>query len=311
MILEKQRNRRRAMLWMIILSLITALVLTTNAQASAFENLKKSIPSKGLKVYFIQLTSGEATLIQLENGQNVLIDTGSAYSKEELFYFLNEHDVQVIHHLIITNKQDEHFGNFSDVYEQYYPKELYFPFYEENYFTKLQLDEDVMFHPLVSGDTITFYDDCQLKVLHPDESLSLSTKDNSLVFQLVHGEQKLLFTSDISAHVEKHIMEEYELRSHVLKVSDFGSRLSSSEAFLSEVDAHVAVIFYRSEHYLEPEVLERLQESWMDVYPVKKHGHILVVSEKEDYKVFVVPSEKDSDLPSRMKKEETLSPNQN
>lgn len=257
-------------------------------------NFKKEIPKEGVKVYFIELTNGEATLIKLENGEHILIDTGSHSSKTELFSFLREHQVQAIEHLLITNEKDEHFGNFAELYEEFQLHHIYFPYHlKEELFQDRELIQ-LKLDPLKAGDTIQFHRS-KIKVIHPGKELSLSPQDNSLVFQFKHEKNIFFFTSDISDQAEKKLVSSYNLKSHVLKVSDFGSNQASSPEFLAEVDAHVAIIFHRPDFYLDHEVVERLEESWMDVYPLKKHGHLLVVSQKEDYELFVLSSKKDFD----------------
>lgn len=258
------------------------------------KNLQKEIPSDGVKVTFIQLTSGEATLIELENGENVLIDTGSSFSEKELLLFLQERNIDHLEHLFITNQQDEHFGNFKKIMEQYEPKHLYYPYYLHEYFQKLAIGNEMEKRPVQEGDHLQMGNDTSFQIFHPNGTLALAPKDNSLVFQFRHGPHKFLFTSDISSHIEKRLLRDYDLKSEILKVGDFGSHQASSESFLEEVDAHIAVIFYRPQHYLVPEVLERLEETWIDIYPLKKHGHLLIVSGEHDYEVFVLPTTKDA-----------------
>lgn len=257
-------------------------------------NIKKEIPHEGVKVYFIQLTSGEATLIELENEETILVDTGSSFSEKELLAFLHNQDLLYLDHLMITNPQDEHFGNFKTVYDQFEPEHIYYPHYMDDTFEHVKTKDDTTLHPLQKGDQFDVSEDARFHVLHPDKRLSMKTKDNSLVFQFIHDEQRFLFMSDCTRATEQYLLKDYDLHSEVLKVGDFGSMEGSGEQFLEEVDAHIAIIFYRPQHYLEPEVLERLKETWMDVYPLKEHGHVLIVSQGVHYDVFVLPSKQDS-----------------
>jgi competence protein ComEC len=261
----------------------------------------KEVPQEGTKTHFIQLTNGEATLIELENDQNVLIDTGSYSSQKELFQYLDKRKIAQIDHLIITNDKDEHMGNLKDLYKEFLVHHIYFPHQLSSFFEGLNMEEggqglkEVKLHPLKQDQEIMLDADnsIKIKVLHPGDSLALSPNDNSLVFQLIHGENRFLFTSDISEKIELELVRNYELQSQILKVCDFGSNQASSSEFLEEVDAHVAIIFHRPDFYLEPGVLERLEESWMDVYAIKKHGHIIIASQKDDYQVFIVGKEED------------------
>jgi competence protein ComEC len=255
--------------------------------------LDKDIPEEGTKVHFIQLTNGEATLIRLENGETILIDTGSYSSGQELFNYLSEQSVAEIDHLILTNEIDEHMGNLKKLYLGYHVKNVYFPYHLQDQIEELGLISSEKLHALKQNDELTFDPYNKIEILHPGEELALSPQDNSLVFQYVQEGNKILFTSDISEITEKKLIPHYDLHSQILKVSDFGSNQSSSPEFLAEVDAHIGVIFHRPDFYLEHGVLERLEESWMDVYPIKKHGHIIIVCSKGDYELFIKESEKD------------------
>lgn len=261
----------------------------TDQEVYQFQNYHKEIPKEGVHIHFIPLTNGEATLILLENGEHVLIDSGNYSSQHELFAFLEEQQIEKIEHVIITNDKDEHMGNFRDLLSNYTLNHVYYPYHLDSVFSKLEGIEDQTLHSLSAGDSIKLESLSFIKILHPGKNLELSPQDHSLVFQFIHNKNKFLFTSDISDKVEEILVKNYDLRSQILKVCDFGSNQASSDAFLAEVDAHVAVIFHRPNFYLNYAVLERLEESWMDVYPLKKHGHIHIVSQKNDYELFVIP----------------------
>lgn len=251
------------------------------------------MPEEGTKIHFIQLTNGEATLIKLESGEIILIDTGSYSSVQELFNYLSEQEVLEIDHLVITNEKDEHMGNLIEIYSEYHVKNVYYPYHLQDLMEELGLITAEDLHPLKQNDELTFDPYNKIQVLHPGDDLALSPQDNSLVFQFIQEKNRILFTSDISDKTEHKLIPLYDLHSQILKVSDFGSNQSSSADFLAEVNAHVAVIFHRPDFYLGHEVLERLEESWMDVYPIKKHGHIIIAFLKDDYQIFIKKLEKD------------------
>jgi competence protein ComEC len=257
------------------------------------QNLQKKVPDSGAKVHFIHLTNGEASLVQLFNGEYILIDTGSESSLPELMDYLQSQQVKVIKHVILTSNNNEHSGNVKAISEIFPIEHVYFPYHLEKHFVdEIALDQ-VKFHPLRKKGEINFDSQGKIMVWNPGQQLSLSPQDHSLVFQLTLGRTIFLFTSSITDKIERELISESTLHSHILKVSDFGSNQASDPEFLEKVNAHVAIIFHRPGYYLDPEVLERLQESWMDVYPLKEHGHIVIVCEKDDYELFVVPSKQD------------------
>lgn len=255
------------------------------------QSFQRRIPDTGTKVHFIQLTNGEASLIQLENGENALIDTGGHSSYTELLNYLEALRVQEIKHLILTNMKDEHSGNAQEIMKQYHVANVYYAYPFDSYVQEMVKDESVKLTALSRNDELTLSSNGKLKILHPSDQLSRSPQDHSLVFQLSLWDHIFLFTSSITDQVEKELRALYNVRSHILKVSDFGSNQASHADFLEEVDAHVAIIFHRPGFYLDADVLERLEETWMDIYPLKKHGHIIISCDEDDYELFVVESE--------------------
>lgn len=286
------KQKRSIKQHVLIILLILAILTSCSSEAYSLQNLDKHIPEEGTIVHFIQLTNGEATLIKLESGETILIDTGSYSSAQELFRYLSQQEVVEIDHLFITNETDEHMGNLEEIYSEYHVKNVYLPYHLQDQIEELGLITSDKLHAMRRNEELTFDPYNKIKILHPADGLSLSPQDNSLVFQYIQKGNRILFTSDISEKTEQELIPQYDLHSQILKVSDFGSNQSSSPEFLAEVDAHVAVIFHRPVFYLGHEVLERLEESWMDVYPIKKHGNIIIVFMKDDYQLFIRESEK-------------------
>jgi len=108
--------------------------------------------------------------------------------------------------------------------------------------------------------------------------------DSSLVFRLVYGKNRILFTGDISARVEKKLLEEgLNLRSEVLKVAHHGSKYSSSLDFLKQVLPEIGVICVGKNSYGHPsyEVIERLKEVGVRILRTDKNGDILILSDSQ------------------------------
>lgn len=96
---------------------------------------------------------------------------------------------------------------------------------------------------------------------------------------------QILFTSDINQEIEQRLLERYPLKSEILKVSDFGGVAGSDATFLEKVDAQVGIIFSsdRELYALSEDVLERLNESWMDVMILEKEGEVQILSNGTNY----------------------------
>ena len=133
-------------------------------------------------------------------------------------------------------------------------------------------------------------DDVELAFLHPEGALlqaeSNAPNDYSLVFLLVYGDFRMLFTGDVSGEVEDRLSRELgdSLRAQVLKVAHHGSASSTSRRFLATVQPELAVISVgRGNRYghPSPRVLWRLGAQGVPVRSTDRDG-TLVIEAKRD-----------------------------
>lgn len=110
--------------------------------------------------------------------------------------------------------------------------------------------------------------------ISPDENL------NSLIFKVHCDGFTILVTGDITEEGERLLLSEYEgtdvLKADVLKVAHHGSRDSTCDEFLEEVDPDIAIIGVGKNNYGHPadEVIEKLEENDIIVYRTDVHGAI-------------------------------------
>ena len=243
------------------------------------------LDSNQILVSYLPLEQGESTLIQLANGGVYLVDTGNKKSIEQLIDLLHQHRIVQIDGLILTNAGDDHFDGFFDLVEEFHVKQVYIPELTASSFSIPDSYHNKITY--LKKDDVLEWDPLKVTVLAPTMPLSLSPQENSLVFQLTHQKIHFLFTSEINEEVEKRIMKQYPLQSEILKVSDFGNNTASNPEFLEQVDPQVAIIFSSDPELFETseDVIERLKETWADVYEVSKDGEIQITSNGTDYQI--------------------------
>lgn len=210
------------------------------------------------KVVFMDVGQGDASLIQFESGEKMLIDCGpnsgilSALSRNTVFYD------RTIDFLLVTHPDLDHYGGCIDVLKRYQVKKILIngrqkisdPYFEEwKRLSKGYPTSEVGVSTTLAISSSTF------QFFSPDSSLvfknKISDNDYSIVFKLQHNQQSFLFTGDMEEALEKLLVEKYctagrsgscPLRSNILKVGHHGSDSSSSEVFLSVVAPKLAVI---------------------------------------------------------------------
>ena len=242
----------------------------------------------GLKVTFLPIGQGEATLLQWSSGETALIDTGMAEARARLFASLEEAGVRRLNWLILSSDMPEVAGNAQAVLDAYPVEALVFPALTRQVVLPKRIPAGVRLVGLTAGQRLHLGDGTALTALHPRQTLSLSPQNNALVFRLTHGDTRFLFTGSIHAEAEKAILEaETDLAAAVLKVSDCGSAQGSHPDFLAAVDPEVAVVFSRGEgeDFGREDVLERLSDSWAEIYQPSRHGAVAVITDGIQYQV--------------------------
>ncbi|MCF6093346.1 hypothetical protein L1765_04960 [Microaerobacter geothermalis] len=252
---------------------------------SAVKENQEQIPFGEMKVTFLDVGRGEATLVQMDDGFTMLIDTGTKGYENQLIEELIRNRVSEIDILIATNDSEEYTGNIVVLLKKWPIKKImYAELFKKDIMGKIGFTPEIEKKALFAEDIINIANNVKIKILSPDEPYSNNPQGNSLVFQLIHGEVSILFTSGIDEDTEKKLVEKYDLKSSILKVSDMGSIQSSTPEFLQEVDAFMAVVFPAVETFeRNEEVLERLNESWMDVYQISRDGSVSIISDGKDY----------------------------
>ena len=115
--------------------------------------------------------------------------------------------------------------------------------------------------------------------------------DNSSIIYTKLNNHKFLFMGDAGIEVEEDLIKKYNLQDiDVLKVGHHGSRTSSSEIFIDEINPKYGVISVgKNNRYGHPkdEVLETLKNS--KIYRTDIDGSIEIKLNKNGYKIRTCP----------------------
>lgn len=208
-------------------------------------------------VIFFDVGQGDAILIRLPSGENILIDGGPdnyVLQKlgKELPYFSRQLDF-----IFLSHYHDDHSVGLVELVKRYSvanifyskdsPKRITISLFLEtaaNYFAKSKFSVGAKNIYPFSGETnLNFEKDCSLFIL---DSNSLGVSDcgnNSLIQKLSCKGQTFLFSGDNELEVENALLKtNFNLRADVFKASHHGSKTSNSEDFLKMVSPKTCVI---------------------------------------------------------------------
>lgn len=207
-------------------------------------------------VTMINVGQGDSILIQSPFNKNViLIDTGSIYNYRSLKSYLDAQSIRKIDVLIITHDDSDHNGNIEDLKNDFVIKEIILKGKDVN------LD-------LIKLDYLDF------KHTINDDN------DSSLIYTMNLLNTRFLFMGDLSTKGEFQLLYDYPyLKTDILKIGHHGSKTSTSDELLKQVQPRIGLISVGTNVYGHPnyEALKRLNDYFITILDTKTNGDIQII----------------------------------
>ncbi|MEW6610807.1 MAG: ComEC/Rec2 family competence protein [Patescibacteria group bacterium] len=215
-------------------------------------SLPPYLHSRRFGVTFLDVGQGDAALIQIPGGQQVLIDGGpDAGILGKLGSTLSWWD-RTIEYVVLTHPHADHMTGLVDVLKRYrvgkvvmtgvvHTTDEYLAFLDE------VRRKNIPTQFVAAGDSFELGAGV-IDVLAPFERLEGKRVEElngtSIVLRFVYGDASFLFMGDAPVAVEEQLLAngEWNLESDVLKVGHHGSSDSNSEDFITAVAPHYAII---------------------------------------------------------------------
>lgn len=247
------------------------------------------------KVSFLDVGQGDATLIQFNNGEQMLVDCGKDRQVlSRLGSVLPFYD-RSIDYLLVTHPDLDHYGGCVDVLRNYTIKQIVLnghnkqdSFYEK--FERTIVDEKATVK-IIQTPEVWKIASSTLEFLSPDKTLAMAigsddSNNYSIVFRLTSASSSFLFTADMEMPLENALLNKYcintstfdcpSLEARVLKVGHHGSDTSSGEDFLKAVKSKEAIISVGKNTYGHPSlrVMRKLERAQMEILRTDMLGNI-------------------------------------
>lgn len=252
-----QRSGKKSSPLMILLGILVVGAAVVLQQLGLFETEKpvsENLSSSAeAQVYFIDVGQGDSELIRLkDSGIDILIDTGTRSTKQELADYLKELGVDDIDILIGTHPHEDHIGGMAKIIEEFPIGTLYLPETSDEmtpttktYESLLDAAEskNVTVRTAAAGDVLLEQGNTSFKVLSPSHTDYDNLNDYSIVTRLKVGDTAFLFQGDAETPVEEEILDSgADVSCDVIKLGHHGSSTSSSRAYLEAANPSAAVI---------------------------------------------------------------------
>ena len=250
-----------------IIPLIIILIIHTNTR------IKNQIT-------FLDVKQGDSILLNID--KTILIDTGgtnnntSSLAKNKTIPYLKSLGIKELDFLILTHGDYDHMGEAINLVNNFKVEKVIFNCGEFN-----DLEKDLI--KVLDKKKIPYYS-C-IKELNVDNNklYFLQTKeynnenDNSNVIYTEIDGYKFMFMGDAGVEKEKDILDKYNISDiDILKVGHHGSKTSSSEGFINEMNPKYSIISVgKNNRYGHPnkEVLNVLDNS--KIYRTDQDGSIM------------------------------------
>ncbi len=260
--------------------------------------VNSQIDRQNLEVCFLDVGQGDAILIKTPYEQNILIDGGPdnsilAQLGSNLAFFDKELDL-----LILTHPHSDHVAGLVEVLRRYNVNKVlmtgvshtspdYLTFVEEISLQNIEIEIAKAQKDIVLGD------DLILKILYPWTDLSgqevESLNNSSIITKLIYKNTSFLLTGDVEERVEYDLVNnQIEVKADVLKLGHHGSKYSTTQEFLDQVQPQYAVIQVgQANKFGHPHlrILKRLEDNNIQVFRNDLEGPIIFSSDGQNLSI--------------------------
>lgn len=278
-----------------------------------------------LRIHYIDVGQGDATLIEFPDGQVMLIDggDGGGKAKKSLLRYMNALKIDEIDYLILTHADGDHYGGLKEVLSHKTVFNAYLPpsfpendtKYAELYAALVKSDCRMIYSsrtvpPVTPRDaeypyTVKFLFPHQYTVEGILSGEIVEADDNALssVLWLDYNGASALFMGDAPSSVEELMRKEDGVgafaamnvslsSTEILKLSHHGSATATSQEFLRFLGVKEGIVSCGKDNaYGHPakETLARLDLAGVNVHRTDLNGHIMAtISQGGSYQVSYV-----------------------
>ena len=236
-----------------------------------------------MEITYLDVGQGDSIFLKYPYNQgNILIDTGGIINSDysivlnKTISYLKSKGITKIDYLILTHGDYDHMGEAIDLVENFKVEKVIFNCGEFN-----DLEQELI--KVLDKKKIPHYSCIKELNIGDNKLYFLNNKDygnendNSSVIYTKLNNHKFLFMGDTGVQAEKDLIEKYNLENiDVLKVGHHGSKTSSSELFINEIEPKYSIISVgKNNRYGHPNdsVLDNLEYS--KIYRTDYDGSIM------------------------------------
>ncbi|MGR3764803.1 hypothetical protein [Rossellomorea sp. NS-SX7] len=228
-------------------------------------------------ISFLPLKSGEVAVLHLPSGENFLINTGPLSQIKELNYYLNQINIKEIKAIIFTEEAEIYTDTLYELMKKYSIKELI----AGGSFSGMLVESKVaVVQSLKEGDVYPLSSELALEVIHEGNE-----KQEGLDFSLTFFQHRFLWLSSQSKHAESVFLTKPLKNVNIVKIPLHSRTECISDPLIKHIDPQTALLYRSKEKLLNGDLLEAINEAWIDLYLTGQHGLITIKFNRSNYEV--------------------------
>lgn len=266
---------------------------------------------RDLRVTFLDVGQGDAIVIELPHRRGVyLVDTGGVVrwgddnwrtperefevGRKIVVPYLKGRGITTVDKMIISHADSDHMEAADEIMEELKVKEIHISPDSEKEKTmedvvRIASQQQIPLLPITEGMSWSI-NSIEFHYIAPTEG-KYDGNDSSLVLFMKTQGPSFLFTGDLELDGEKRIVKKFagtDWGELVLKAGHHGSRTSSSEVFIRELQPELAILSYgRKNRYGHPheEVMATFYKYGIPTIATADVGSITVIVSKKGYRI--------------------------
>lgn len=249
-----------------------------------------------LRVTFLDVGQGDASVIQFPSGEVLVVDAGPLSAsfnagEKTVAPFLMKNGITTVDALLTTHPHADHMGGIPYLVQHFLVRRIIDPNQHTDsklFFMYDSLVKNISRISANAGMQLMSLANVRLYCLHPTQQFLdgdsangyTDLNESSIVFKLQYGRTAFLFTGDAEIPAEDHIVAIYQdfLKSDIVKAGHHGSITSSSENFIDAIkpkEVVVSVGKFNKFRHPSKTVLQRYEERKVRIRRTDEEGAIV------------------------------------
>jgi competence protein ComEC len=267
----------------ILTAMLSFLLVISNAYGMKVPQVDLHVSHEEYAISFLPVIKGEVAVLHLASGENYLINTGPLQESNQLYYYLNQIHINNIKGIIITEKREVHEDMITEIGEKYSIEEI---IVGRSLAKAIPEKGSYTIHTIQENQSYSLSKELALNVMHEGNE-----KREGLDFSITFYHHRFLWLSSQSLHSEEVLLTKPLKNVNIVKIPLHSKSENMSHSLLRHIDPQTALLYRSKERLLNGEMLEAINEAWIDLYLTGQHGLIAIKFNKRNYEVLTFDQE--------------------